>query len=182
MGPGDSWLAFHWTPEWQRFGRGLEETYTNRGPTTTSPSHDVAHLILAAGSRLPWLRIAPDENLRLAEFNAVFLEHLCVKAMQGEPYERAVEHARWFVTEYYSPFPIPFDRALELFKNGIDVESVLRLSPVFFNQRFHEQRTADFLERQHGARFLATFAPEISHVVAPAVTELARAIACLLEP
>lgn len=178
----ESWLAFHWKPnEWQRFGRDAD-TYIHVGPTDTSPSHDVAHLMLAAGSRLPWLPFGADRQIRLAEFNAVLLEHLCCAAIKGESHEKALKHARWFVLEHYKPFPVTFEEALEAWKNGIDVESVLRLSPVFFNQRRHELARPDFAKREHGSRFLASLAPEVSMENAKAVTELARSLACLLEP
>lgn len=119
----ESWLAFHWTPMIQAIGRDAS-VYTHVGPTDTSPSHDVAHLLLAAGSRLPWLPAGSDRQIRLAEFNAVLLEHLCCAAMKGEGTEKALAHARWFVLEHYKPFPVTFEEALEAWKNGIDVESV----------------------------------------------------------
>jgi hypothetical protein len=75
--------------------------------------------------------------------------------------ERSLEHARWFAEEHYAPFPASFDAALERFCRRLDVEAVVRLSPIFFRTRAYELEHPDFAFRSFGARFSSSFRPPV---------------------
>ena len=130
-----------WSPEGQGFARG-SETFRHPGAVGTSPSHDVSHLLLAASDQLPWRPSGTREEICFAEYNAVLLEHLLLRAVQGEPPGLAVRaslgHAAWFCREHYAPFPVEPAEALRRFREGLDPELVLRLFPFFWGVRVVE--------------------------------------------
>lgn len=159
-------LAFTWTPEWQAV-RVCSETYVHRGRTNTSPSHDVAHLLVGACSELPWNpdpERKTDRLVRLAEFNAITLEHLVDSAAKAQDndqdFERVMLHAKDFVESYYAPFPVPYVEALGEFIEGMDFDAALRLAPVILHQRLYELVCPEFLELSHAGAFVSDAEPE----------------------
>jgi hypothetical protein len=99
----------------------------------------------------------------------------------GDPLARALEHARWFVEAHYAPFPVSFDEGLQAFARGLDLEAVVRLSPVFFRTQAFELEQGDARERVlHGA-FSSEFAPEPEGVLSRLRQELESALVALAE-
>jgi hypothetical protein len=145
-------LRLCWRREWQTIACG-NTLYTHDGPTKTNPSHDLAHLLIAANGALPWLPLG--ESRRLAEYNAVFVETLLNNirwAIVSCPMDDAailkhtLRHARWFVEKHYAPFPMPAEEAYRTFCWGIDPAVIGRLSPLFFDLRGLEVLASDGLE------------------------------------
>lgn len=138
-------LALLWSPEGQGFARGAE-TFRHPGEVGTSPSHDVSHLLLAASDKLPWRPSGTRVEICFAEYNAVLLEHLLLRAVQGEAPGLAVRaslgHAAWFCREHYAPFPVEPAEALRRFREGLDLEGALRLFPFFWGVRVVELASA----------------------------------------
>ena len=123
------------------------ERYVHDSPTNTAPTHDLAHILVAAVSGLPWCPVGSDFVVRLAEFNAVFCEHFCNNVFNHVYYgsvkepdivEASIAHCNWFVTHHYAPFPIDAAAARAQFVSGVHVKSLSRLSPIFFRQRWRE--------------------------------------------
>jgi hypothetical protein len=94
--------------------------YVHDGFTNTEPSHDLAHVLIGMGSSLLWCPRGSDDEVRISEFNAVFLEHLlstayecvmCRSISLQEILPKALRHARWFVQEHYAPFPMATEEA-----------------------------------------------------------------------
>lgn len=138
VGTGFSWLLdrqimFH-----------SRRMYIHDGPTDTMPSHDLAHLLVGAGSNLLWYPGGTDAEVRISEFNAVFLENLfsyaydhvaCGSIAQETILPRTMQYACWFVEKHYAPFPMPFDEAYRRFCAGINAEVLTNLSHYFFAQK-----------------------------------------------
>lgn len=121
--------------------------YVHEGATRTQPTHDLAHLMIAAGAELPWLPGGSGAESRLSEYNAVFIENLlcrlhhCAKSGRSTPehgLSQTLIHARWFVEEHYKPFPVRAEEAYRRFCWGLDPEAVLRLTPLFYEMRCDE--------------------------------------------
>jgi hypothetical protein len=148
-----SGTGMSWNPAWQvLFHQG--EVYAHEGPTNTDPTHDMAHLIIALGSRLAWM--PEGDQLRVAEYNAVFVEHLldnsywCVTNQSIEAnsiLKCTLDYARWFVEQHYAPFPIPTEEAYRQFCGGIDPDAVVGLAPLFFELKRRE-RQCDYMNRR----------------------------------
>ncbi len=90
--------------------------------------------------------------------------------------DRTIEHARWFATVHYAPFPVSFDSAFERFSSRLEAETLVGLSPVFFRLRTFELENADFRQRTFGARFCSTFRPVPDSAAREPQRELARQI------
>lgn len=169
----DAVLHLCWRREQQTFAFG-RTVYAHQGPAKTNPSHDLAHLLIAANGGLPWL--PHGESWRLAEYNAVFIETLLNHiryAVVSRPMEEAVilkrtlRHARWFVEKHYAPFPVPAEEAYRLFCWEIDPAVIGRLSPLFFDLRAVELLAPGGPEGGITIRFAASQTP-------PAVNEAAE--------
>ncbi len=169
----DGVLRLCWRREQQTFAFG-HTVYTHEGPTKTNPSHDLAHLLIAANGGLPWL--PRGVSWRLAEYNAVFIETLLNHvryAVVSRPMDGAVilkqtlRHARWFVEKHYAPFPVPSEEAYRMFCWEIDPAVIGRLSPLFFDLRAMEMLDPGGRERGFTIRFAASQVP-------PAVNEAAE--------
>ncbi len=161
------WLSFHWSPDRQEIACDGER-FAHPVATNTHASHDVAHLLAAAGG-LPWKPSGTREEVCAAEFNAVLVEHLAVSVLEAELLGRGsdlleptLRHLRWFVEEHYAPFPVSFDEALERFLHMLDREAVVRLSPVLFRTRVFELNEHDFRDRTLQGRFTSGFAPRVT--------------------
>jgi hypothetical protein len=178
-------LLLQWGPDRQMFQYG-SQTFRNEGPTRTEPSHDLAHLLIAANGRLPWCPVGPDREIRLAEYNAFLLEHLLDKvhgavtlqprtqaAMLGE----ARRHASWFVEQHYAPFPLSAEQAYNAFVAAIDPDAICRLSPLFFRLREDEMGAPAGSRRPVEIRFFRTDAP----AAGGKATDFARGVGRLLE-
>lgn len=164
----DDVLRLCWRREQQTFAFG-DTVYAHEGPTKTNPSHDLAHLLIAANGGLPWL--PRGNSWRLAEYNAVFIETLLNHiryAVVSRPMDGAVilkrtlRHARWFVEKHYAPFPVPAEEAYRLFCWEIDPVVIGRLSPLFFDLRAMEMH--DPLGPEGGGftiRFAASQTPPV---------------------
>jgi hypothetical protein len=143
--------GFWWSPERQViFHRS--GVYVHEGWTPTSPSHDLAHLLVAMSSQLLWLPQGTDDEVRLAEYNAVFLEHLlsnaynCVVLRSIAPKEvlaNTLLFVRWFVEKHYAPFPVAPEEAYRQFCWGIDAAVVSSLAAYFFVLRARELQGGD---------------------------------------
>jgi len=138
--------GFSWSPERQViFHRS--RVYVHEGQTPTSPSHDLAHLLIAMSSDLLWLPQGDPDEIRIAEYNAVFLERFlsnaynCVVLQSIGPSEvlaKTLQYARWFVEQHYAPFPIAAEEAYRQFCWGIHANALSCLAAHFFVQRARE--------------------------------------------
>jgi hypothetical protein len=140
-------LGMSWGAARQRIFCG-EESFEHEGPIHTDPSHDCAHVLIAACSRLPWRPVGDRETVKLAEYNASVLEHLldlvyscgCLRSVRLDNVLTAAKwYANWFVTTHYAPFPVPAADALRILCGGLDVDAVVRLSPHFFTLKRDER-------------------------------------------
>jgi len=161
----DGVLRLCWRREQQAFAFG-DTVYAHEGPTKTNPSHDLAHLLIAANGGLPWLPFG--ESWRLAEYNAVFIETLLnhvryavvSRSMDGAVIlKRTLRHARWFVEKHYAPFPVPSEEAYRRFCWEIDPSVIGRLSPLFFDLRAVELLAPGGPEGGVTIRFAASQTP-----------------------
>lgn len=173
MNPMDKEFGVLWSPDEQTlYGPG--GMFRHEGPTDTYPTHDLAHVIVAASSNLSWLPTATGDELRIAEYNAVLLENLFEKTFhyvkQNTPgidtiLRPTLEYLRWFVDKHFAPFPMPAEEAYRRFCNGIDSESVVRLSPYYFNLCFALSNEPDFMQRTWRVSFDQTDIPTSNGLV-----------------
>jgi hypothetical protein len=82
-------LIMNWTPERQSIRVGDRE-FSHDGPICTHPSHDLTHLLIAANGNLPWAPEGDNGTIKIAEYNAVFLEHLLNNAYNSTFKDRMV--------------------------------------------------------------------------------------------
>ena len=152
---GSVTLTMTWAPERQLIRAGDLE-FVHNGPTCTHPSHDFAHLMIAANGNLLWAPDGDNPTIKIAEYNAIFLEHLlnntynCI--MQGQDntqvaLERARQHARRFVENHYAPFPLSAEEAYSQFCYHIDPDRIANLSNYFFEQKKAERADVDFMQK-----------------------------------
>ncbi len=161
---GARWLSLYWSRERQEIACDGER-FAHPLETNTAASHDVAHLLAAAGG-LPWRPLGTRDEVSTAEFNAVLLEHLASNVLNAvllgsgtveDALERTLEHARWFLEVHYAPFWCSFDEALAALATRVDVETVTRLSPVFFRVRVFELGHDGVREEKITASFSSAF-------------------------
>jgi len=162
-------MVMNWTPEFQSIAFG-ETEFSHSGPIQTTPSHDLAHLLIAASGNMPWAPEGDDATIRFAEYNAVLIEDLldrilwallsrCVK--DDKAISQTAIHAAWFVEHHYAPFPISAEEAFSLFAEQIDAEAIVRLSPYFFRLRLAERRDPEFPLKEWTLSADATKPPKI---------------------
>lgn len=163
----DKEFGILWTPDEQAL-YGADGMYRHKGPTNTYPTHDLAHVIVAASSNLSWLPTATGDELRMAEYNAVLMENLFDKTLYFVKHKKpdidtilrpALKYLRWFVDKHFAPFPIPAEEAYRRFCNSIDEESVVRLSPYFFNLSMAQSNQPDFMQKTWRISFDRTDIP-----------------------
>jgi hypothetical protein len=178
------WLSFYWSPERQEIACDGER-FAHPVATNTASSHDVAHLLAAAGG-LPWKPAGTREEICYAEHAAVLLEHLSVAVLEAELFgrgpdalDRTLAHSRWFVEEHYAPFPVSFDEALDRFVRELDREAVVRLSPVLFRTRVFELKEQDSRERTLQGSFSSQFNPRVTGPLLRAREALGRELEAL---
>jgi hypothetical protein len=130
--------------------------FVHKGPTNTDPSHDLAHLLLAASGGLGWLPVGEIDDVRVAEYNAVFLEnlfhnsHACIVFRSIEPnaiLPLTIKYVRWFVEKHFAPFPLTAEEAYRQFCWGLNAAELTKLSPMFFYQKQNEQH-GDYKKKQ----------------------------------
>lgn len=150
-----------WSPEGQEIYGGLR-MFRHAGAINTYPSHDMAHALVAASGRLPWVPSNLNDETRVAEYNAVFLENLLDKTLHYVTHDhphpdsilrKSLKYLRWFVYEHFAPFPMPAEEAYRRFCLGIDPERVVRLSPLFFELRRAQHETPDYMQRTWNITF-----------------------------
>jgi hypothetical protein len=152
--PRQAGMAMTWTPQkqWIRFDC---RQYSHEGSTPTAPSHDLAHLMIAANGHLLWAPEGDQKEIKIAEYNAIFLEtclnNILMSFTPGkerdcdEIIRRTLTIARWFVEEHYAPFPISAEESYEQFCQHIDPDRITELSKFYFAQRRAELADADFM-------------------------------------
>jgi hypothetical protein len=147
----DRKLGMVWRTDEQIF-YCANDVFHKKGRAKTHPSHDLAHLLVAASGNLPWKPTGNDTLRRLAEYNAVFIEHLLDAAFNCVAFNtmqtvcifpHVHSHAKWFVEEHYRPFPISAESAYRKFCQGINAPIVVALSPYFFFQKREERINPD---------------------------------------
>lgn len=150
--PASTRFGMKWAPGQQSIYVG-SRSFTHHGPIATAPSHDLTHLLIAANGSLLWIPEGERDAVKLAEYNAIFLEHLLDAAynaaMSGKVdddavFSRFVGHARWFVEKHFAPFPITAEEAYSKFCWHINGEAVVRLCPYFFSQKQAERENPNF--------------------------------------
>ena len=160
-------FGMRWEPGRQLF-YGAGKVFANGDVTQTVPTHDLAHLLIGACGNLQWCPEGGQEEVRLAEYYAVFLENLFDKVyghfIAGSfTVERvlheAIEYARWFVDVHYAPFPIPAEEAYRRFCWNLDAEAVVRLSPLFFALKHVERTFPDYRDQTWELHFNTADAP-----------------------
>lgn len=179
------WLSFFWSRERQEIACDGER-FAHPLPVSTSPSHDVAHLLVAA-SWLPWKPTGTRDEICASEFNSVLLEHLAVDVLDAivlghsahGSLPRVLEYARHFAEVHYAPFPVSFEDAVDRFCEGLDAETILRLSPVFFRTRAFELAHQDRTDHVLSASFSSAFTPESCALTRSAREALARQLGAL---
>lgn len=140
-------IGMSWSHEGQRFYSG-DEAFTHDGPINIDPSHDCAHLLIAANGDMLWNPKKENEKrlIQIAEYNASILERFLyetfdcfVSQSPGQDLvPKVVKYAKWFVEEHFAPFPMSAREALESFCSKLNKESIIRLSPHFFRMKRSE--------------------------------------------
>jgi precorrin-2 methylase len=161
-------LGMRWAPDQQSIYVG-SQSFTHDGAISTAPSHDLTHLLIAANGNLRWVPEGERNSIKLAEYNAIFLEHLFDAAynaaMSGNVdddavFSRSVGHARWFVEKHFAPFPISAEEAYSKFCWHINGEAVVRLAPYFFHQKQAERENTNFLNMKWALDFCVADRPK----------------------
>jgi hypothetical protein len=180
-------LSLHWTRSLQVFCCD-QECYEQDSAASTDPSHDVAHLIVAAVGTMPWRPAGPRDDVCLAEYNAVLLEHFLDRTFWSvisgspEPHETlavAVAHMRWFVEKHFAPFPLSSEEAYRRFCRHVDVDVVARLSPHYFRIKRHEWTTPGFRDEEYQLSFRSDDAPDVDDVSRAALPILRHPLAAV---
>lgn len=160
-------LSFYWSPTKQLFICD-DIYYENSGATPTDPSHDLAHLIVAASSELPWLPQKSRQLTCLAEYNAVLLENFLSKTCHAlifgnsnshKTLAEALEYMRWFVEHYYVPFPVSAEEAYEYFCYQINPFVVTSLFPYYLSVKQYELTHPEFREAEYQLSFTSVDQP-----------------------
>jgi hypothetical protein len=167
---GETCARMVWAPEGQYLAYGGHE-YKHKGTTRTHPSHDIAHLLVALTTSLPWLPGQTSPDVKKAEYNAVFLEHFLDNVYNSSTLgsidpqtivTKTLEYMQWFVTVHYAPFPgTPYQAFCELY-DGLDATRLCRLSATFFLAKQLERR-APFSRRKWVCKVSPNDEPALDH-------------------
>lgn len=149
-------FTLFWSEDHQEFKFGDGRFY-HQGPTDTEPTHDLAHLIVAANGGLHWLPDENDANVRICEYNAVFVEvllgnifnHLKYKLDRGLILNNTIKHMRWFVEHHYAPFPVVPEEAYRAMCLRLQPEIIGFVAPLFFDLRSVETGQEDYRKLEH---------------------------------
>ncbi|PRC94357.1 hypothetical protein [Solimicrobium silvestre] len=167
-------FGMRWEPDFQVF-YGAGKIFANAGVTNTVPTHDLAHLLIGACGNLEWCPEGEHEEVRLAEYYAVFIENLFDKVyghMAQGSYKHdtvlneTIAYMRWFVDVHYSPFPIPAEEAYRRFCWNMDVAAIVRLSPLFFALKHVERTITGYRDQIWEMHFNTEDAPLAEQVAA----------------
>ncbi|WP_448561600.1 hypothetical protein [Trichothermofontia sp.] len=162
-------LRFQWGPRVQRLVCD-DRVSEFQGTPTTEPSHDLAHLMIAACGNLPWQPEGPREIVCMAEYNAVLLENLFDKTCNvvvfgttSDPHTlaAAIVHMEWFVNQHYAPFPISAEAALQQFCRFIDPFVVSRLFPYYLVVKRYERTHMDYRQAEYQLQFTSQDQPTV---------------------
>ena len=162
-------MVMNWRPRFQSIAFG-ETEFSHNGPIETHPSHDLAHLFVAASGNMPWAPEGDDGTIRIAEYNAILLEGIMSKTFAAlltrrlkddDPFTEAVTQMTEFVEESWAPFPITAEEAFCQFAQNVDVEAIIRLSPYFFRMKLVEAKDPEFHLMEWTLSADAMMAPEI---------------------
>lgn len=165
-------LRFQWGPQVQILACD-DQVSEFQGTPVTEPSHDLAHLIIAACGQLPWQPAGPRESLCMAEYNAVLLENLFDKTCNAVVFgttsdpnslAAAIVHMEWFVNQHYAPFPISAAAALQRFCRFIDPFVVSRLFPYYLVVKRYERTHADYRQAKYELHFTSQDQPTVDEV------------------
>lgn len=165
-------FGMRWEPNFQVF-YGSGKIFANNGTTNTVPTHDLAHLLVGACGNLPWCPEGGQEEVRLAEYYAVFIENIFDKVYayivngtfnRDTALYEAITYARWFVDVHYAPFPIPAEEAYRRFCKNMDVAAIVRLSPLFFALKHVERTFAGYRDQIWELHFNTEDAPPAEKV------------------
>ena len=173
-------MRMSWTPEFQSIALG-EEEFSHQGSISTDPSHDLAHLLVGTSGKLPWAPVGNTTTTKMAEYNAILLEHLltniydCVATHSWSEkivLTKTLSHAQWFVEHHYAPFPVSAKQALSEFLRLADSEVLTRLAPHFFRQKRAERTDPKFREKVWNITAEVAGAPEIDDPIERRFVEL----------
>jgi hypothetical protein len=154
-------FSMSWSPRRQTVSCD-SDVFTHRGPTSTDPSHDLAHLLIAASGNLPWKPGGIGKKAKLAEYNAFLIENILDMTYNCIAYKtihvdkilpQALSRAKWFVEEHYLPFPGSAQEAFVEFRNKLDVAPIVRLSPHFLRQKSFERNNPNFAKLTYHISF-----------------------------
>lgn len=135
-----------WRRDHQLMRRNQDE-YKHDGLTATEPSHDLAHLFVAANGSLLWAPGSGAVNSKLAEYNSVFIEYILhliynhvyrQNVAEADIIDKLKKHMQWFANVHYAPFPIGDEAAHRVITSELDIALITRLSPLFFNLHHRE--------------------------------------------
>lgn len=176
-----------WSPERQILIH-QSRVYLHRGATLTPPSHDIAHLLVGTCTGSRWIPRGELDEIKLAEFSAIVIEHLLARiygstlgssSTTEEITAQTRTHGRWFVERHYAPFPLSYQEAEQRFISSLDIESLTRLCPLFFEQK-HKERESGFMTQNWILSFRSAEIPLETmswRFLQPAVRSCARALA-----
>lgn len=154
-------LAMVWNPVGQIMAVG-NTAFIHEGPINTAPTHDLAHLLVAASSpTLAWQPTGSQASICYAEYDAVAFEHLLDRIYRAfvdhtaDPKEIVsglVKHLEWFVTKHFIPFPCSPKEAILKYLGGLRDDPSVRLSPYFFQMKYGERLDPDYMKSTWTAR------------------------------
>lgn len=160
--------AMLWNPGGQLMAVG-DSAFVHDGSINTAPSHDLAHLLVAANNRkLAWKPVGLQKDICFAEYNAVCFEHTLDRIYRAYVDKTSptsgvvsglVAHLQWFVEKHFTPFPCGTKEALRLYLVSLSDESAIRLCPYFFQMKSGERADLEYMRGTWSAKFRAEDAP-----------------------
>lgn len=162
-------LTFYWSPQRQSFACD-QDVSDGHGAIPTDPSHDLAHLIIAANGGMAWQPTGDRTQVCWAEYNAVFLEHLFDQtcnaivfgtSSQFDTLGKSVDYMTWFVSEHYAPFPVSAAIAARRFYQCINAYQVSRLFPYYLQVKRYERNHPNYRESEYHLVFQSTDHPPV---------------------
>lgn len=132
-----------------------------------------------------------DAAVRLAEYNAVFLETMLSKVFYNvlrkfefkpDLLSSSLKYLRWFVYKHYAPFPIPAEEAYCRFCCAIDADTLVRLSIHYFDLRLKEHDCSTFKQQDWALSFWADGHPPATEFTAQCQTVFETLIKSIARP
>jgi hypothetical protein len=165
-------LSFYWSPNRQRFA--CDQTVSeNHGSIGTDPSHDLAHLIIAANGELSWSPRGERDRVCFAEYNAVLLENLFDKtcnaiifgtSAMSDALGEAVKYMDWFVNEHYAPFPSSSRIAYRHFCRKINPFAIASLFPYYLEIKRYERTHPTYRNAEYQLDFTSRDRPPVDEL------------------